>query len=237
MNLLLFLFACLVCFCPLCLGAPVRVCVQADGTVSVWQPNKSGDMRETALGNHVGAVSSFLYDALGGASGILFSGGADGTVRVWDPWVRDNKVRVLLPLFLPACWCSTPCLRAVRFQEACVQVMHRHTGSVMDVAMGGSFLASAGAECFPPLSMYPSLTRACCLGFGAAPGNDGLIIVWRPAKARELLVYPWYELAQVLDFGSTYVRVLAASCACTPSPSLLLLPLHQVALCTRHGGL
>ncbi len=74
--------------CP-CLCVWMCLCV----SVCVHTVTRVCALQDIVLGRHSGVVNTFAVDPLFGSSGIVFSGGSDGLIRVWDPFLKDLKAR------------------------------------------------------------------------------------------------------------------------------------------------
>ena len=90
----------------------------ADGHLAYWTRRKDGgsqgssDAKPFLLHAHAGGVRCVLLvesEGLGLEGCLLFTGGADRTIRVWDPTLRDAK-------------------------KACVQTLRAHGGTVAALA-------------------------------------------------------------------------------------------------------
>ena len=78
------------------------------------------ELKEHFLHGHRGEVTSLLYiDEL--AQGLLISGSHDGTIKVWDPWLRD-------------------------LSRESVQTLNDHSGTICDIAYGGGTLVSCSSD-------------------------------------------------------------------------------------------
>jgi WD40 repeat protein len=68
----------------------------SDGDVLIWKPKresskgKTADMTTVALKGHRGAVHCLSYIPELGPDGLLLTGSADRTIRVWYPWNRNT---------------------------------------------------------------------------------------------------------------------------------------------------
>lgn len=97
------------------------------------------------LRGHTGRVCSLLAlteceGAFGG--GLVVSGGADSSIRVWDPRVREGE-------------------------NACVQTMFGHEGSVTALVQVGPYIVSGS--------------------------TDKTVRLWRAGLGRKAAMYPWFE--------------------------------------------
>ena len=102
----------------------------ADGHLAYWTRRKDGgsqgssDAKPFLLHAHAGGVRCVLLvesEGLGLEGCLLFTGGADRTIRVWDPTLRDAK-------------------------KACVQTLRAHGGTVAALAYCEGLLVSASTD-------------------------------------------------------------------------------------------
>ena len=102
----------------------------ADGHLAYWTRRKDGgsqgssDAKPSLLHAHAGGVRCVLLvesEGLGLEGCLLFTGGADRTIRVWDPTLRDAK-------------------------KACVQTLRAHGGTVAALAYCEGLLVSASTD-------------------------------------------------------------------------------------------
>jgi len=78
--------------------------------------------QDAILGVHKGPVHAITFDADFGPRGLLFSGSADRTIKVWDPWVRELK-------------------------DSCIQTVVGHGGTINALACGTDCLVSCSNDC------------------------------------------------------------------------------------------
>ena len=132
----------------------------SDGLIVAWRQHHDFrlDSKMTVFSGHKGAVCALFFGQECGARGLLFSGSADRTIKVWDPHVRDPE-------------------------NACVQTLTGHGGTITCLAYGGGTLFSSS--------------------------NDQTVHLWRPDPGRVLLLYPWFSVAQKIDSFSSWVNALA----------------------------
>ena len=104
----------------------------SDGTIAIWHRRTAeashgrsdSKQQPKLLEGHSGTVHCMLLarqEGLGQEDYLLLSGGADRTVRVWDPSVRDLK-------------------------KTCVQTLRGHGGSVTSVAYAQGVLISSSTD-------------------------------------------------------------------------------------------
>ena len=102
----------------------------SDGHLAYWTRRKDGgsqgssDAKPFLLHAHAGGVRCVLLvesEGLGLEGCLLFTGGADRTIRVWDPTLRDAK-------------------------KACVQTLRAHGGTVAALAYCEGLLVSASTD-------------------------------------------------------------------------------------------
>ena len=95
----------------------------SDGPIVAWRQQHECrlDSKMTMFFGHQGAVCSLFFGEECGAHGLLFSGGADRAIKVWDPHVRDPT-------------------------NACVQTLTGHGGTITCLAYGGGTLFSASND-------------------------------------------------------------------------------------------
>ncbi|KAL1521836.1 hypothetical protein AB1Y20_021487 [Prymnesium parvum] len=101
----------------------------SDGPIACWKrrvETATGhvDSKPQLLEGHTGKVICLVLaqqEDMGQEGYLLFSGGADRTVRVWDPSVRDLK-------------------------KSCVQTLHGHGGSVTSIAYAQGVLVSCSTD-------------------------------------------------------------------------------------------
>jgi WD40 repeat protein len=96
---------------------------RSDGNLVVWRsPNERGnDIRESACAGHTGGIHCMLWAEELGSQGMLLTGSADATVRLWSFGRRDAS-------------------------DPCKQIMRGHGGTVLDVAFSGRYLITASND-------------------------------------------------------------------------------------------
>lgn len=100
-----------------------------DGRIAVWRRRADVaqghvDSRPQLLAGHTGAVTCLLLaeqEGLGLEGHLLLSGGADRTIRVWDPAIKDAS-------------------------KACVQTLRGHGGTVSSLAYCDGVLVSTSTD-------------------------------------------------------------------------------------------
>ena len=105
----------------------------SDGRIAVWRRRMDVaqghvDSRPQLLTGHMGAVSCLLLaeqEGLGLEGHLLLSGGADRTIRVWDPAIKDLD--------------RDP-------GKACVQTLRGHGGTVSSLAFCDGVLVSTSTD-------------------------------------------------------------------------------------------
>lgn len=104
----------------------------SDGTIAIWHrrtaeashARSESKQQPKLLEGHIGRVPCMLLarqEDLGQEGYLLLSGGADRTIRLWDPSVRDLK-------------------------KACVQTLRGHGGSVTSLAYARGMLISSSTD-------------------------------------------------------------------------------------------
>ena len=95
----------------------------SDGLIVAWRQQHDCrlDSKMTVLAGHQGAVCALFFGQECGTHGLLFSGGADRAIKVWDPHVRDPT-------------------------NACVQTLTGHGGTITCLVYGGGTLFSCSND-------------------------------------------------------------------------------------------
>ena len=98
----------------------MRGCVCACGG-KAWACTDIVVAQDTILGVHKGPVHCIAFDPNFGPKGLLFTGSADRTIKVWDPYVREMK-------------------------DACIQSIVGHGGTVNAIACGTDCIVSCSND-------------------------------------------------------------------------------------------
>jgi len=139
----------------------------SDGRIISWKPKYEfkTDVTKELLSGHLGTVFTLLYSP-DIQPGLLFSGSADRTIRVWDIWDRD-------------------------LQQRCMQTLVGHEGSVLKLVFGRDCLISCStdktirvwrSDPHRTLLMYPWYICAQVLSSGTdlLAGPTAMGVLYRP---------------------------------------------------------
>ena len=102
---------------------------------------------------HKGPISSLIYAPEYGSSGLVFSGSADRTIKLWDPWVRDPK-------------------------DACVQTLVGHGGTITSLAQSKDRLVSSSNDQLVFEFIIPQGLTSFRTVMIWIPGNDRSLLLY-----------------------------------------------------------
>lgn len=202
---------------------------QADGSLYVWRDRRCVDVKLQA---HAGAIPTLAVDR---KKQLVYSGGSDGKVCVWNATLEC--VRVLDLAHIAAAAGVQPALTSVKIQSLCVRdgrfLIATAGGEVCELlepsATPGSSLPNAGYRCLVHVrghsrgELWGLATHPSKLQFATA-GDDGYVRLWDAPTRSLLALHAWTSggLPRAVAFSSDgthaavgssdgYVRVLTGA--------------------------
>lgn len=123
-----------------------------DGTIMHWSLSQSQNVANSianTLRGHVGAVLTLDFALDLGPQGLLFSGSADRSIKIWDPW-GDNETSLVTKS-------NKMCVQTLtehRGSVVCLRILEQHNHGIVSCSLDRTVKTWYPAEDYAPL-FYP----------------------------------------------------------------------------------